>query len=78
MSVPTWPTKTSIGVPACIAAWTPIAALVAPGPRVTNTIPGRPVSFAQASAMNAAPPSWRLGTRRMRSATSCSASSTAR
>ena len=39
--------------------WTPTAACVAPGPRVTRQIPGRPVSFPYASAAFAAPCSWR-------------------
>ena len=34
-------------------------AFVAPGPRVTKQIPGRPVNLPCASAMKAAPPSWR-------------------
>ena len=34
-------------------------ALVAPGPRVTKQMPGRPVSLPSASAIIAAPPSWR-------------------
>ena len=41
------------------AVCTPIAPLVAPGPRVTMQIPGRPVSFPYASAMFAAPASCR-------------------
>ncbi len=40
-----------IGVESCWAVCTPIEALVAPGPRVTKQIPGRPVTLAQASAM---------------------------
>ena len=39
--------------------WTPGAALVAPGPRVTKQTPGRPVALPTASAIIAAPPSWR-------------------
>ena len=46
-----------------------MAAFVAPGPRVTKQIPGRPVSLPQAAAMKAAPPSWRLAIMRMRSGT---------
>ena len=34
-------------------------ALVAPGPRVTKQMPGRPVALPTASAIIAAPPSWR-------------------
>ena len=33
-----------IGALSCSAIWTPWAALVAPGPRVTKQMPGRPVS----------------------------------
>ena len=39
MSLPTWPTKTIMGVESCVAVCMPIAALVAPGPRVTNAEP---------------------------------------
>ena len=59
MSPPTWPTNTIIGVESCCAVWMPIAAFDAPGPRVTNARPGVPVSLPYASAMYAAPPSWR-------------------
>ena len=38
---------------------TPLAALVAPGARVTKATPGSPVSLPVASAIIAAPPSWR-------------------
>ena len=37
-------------------------AFAAPGPRVTIATPGRPVSLPSATAMNAAPPSWRVTT----------------
>src|SRR5262249_38610695 len=47
------------GVESCRAICTPAAALVAPGPRVTTQMPGRPVALPQASAMMAAPPSFR-------------------
>ena len=76
--IPTWPTKSTIGVESCMAVWTPIEAFVAPGPRVTKQIPGRPVSFPYASAMKAAPPSCRQMTNRSSSVTSWNASSTAR
>ena len=56
--------------------WIPTDACVAPGPRVTMQIPGRPVSFPYASAMFAAPPSCRQMTKRI--GESYSASSTAR
>jgi hypothetical protein len=39
--------------------WMPGEALVAPGPRVTKTTPGRPVTLPTASAIIVAPPSWR-------------------
>ena len=55
----TWPTNRIIGVESCWAIWTPAAALVAPGPRVTKQMPGRPVALPWASAIIAAPPSWR-------------------
>ena len=42
--------------------WTPWAALVAPGPRVTKQTPGRPVSRPTVSAIIAAPASWRQTT----------------
>ena len=58
-SPPTSPIKRTMGVEAWKAAWTPIAALVAPGPRVTIQTPGRPEIFPCASAIKAAPPSWR-------------------
>ena len=56
---PTCPTRRIIGVESCRPTWRPPEALVAPGPRVTMTMPGRPVSLPQASAAMAAPPSWR-------------------
>ena len=37
------------------AVWTPMAALLAPGPRVTSAMPGLPVSLPYASAMLQAP-----------------------
>ena len=43
----------------CRPMWRPAEALVAPGPRVAMTTPDRPVSLPQASAIIAAPPSWR-------------------
>jgi hypothetical protein len=39
--------------------WMPGEALVAPGPRVTKAMPGRPVTLPTASAIIVAPPSWR-------------------
>jgi hypothetical protein len=62
MAKGTCPTKTTMGVASCIATCRPELAFVAPGPRVTNSTPGRPVSFASASAIIAAPPSWRQTT----------------
>ena len=41
----TWPTKTIIGDESWRAVWMPTLALVAPGPRVTKQMPGRPVSL---------------------------------
>ena len=51
-------------------------ALLAPGPRVTMQMPGRPVRRATASAIMAAPASCRQTVRA--TGASCSASSTAR
>ena len=48
-----------IGALSCSAICTPWAALVAPGPRVTKQMPGRPVSRPSVSAMIAAPASCR-------------------
>ena len=48
-----------IGAESCSAIWTPWAALVAPGPRVTKQMPGRPVSRPSVSAIIAAPASCR-------------------
>ena len=59
MSRATWPTNMTIGVESCCAMWMPGEALVAPGPRVTKQTPGRPVALPTASAIMAAPPSWR-------------------
>ncbi len=46
----------------CMAICTPAEALVAPGPRVTKAMPGVPVILPCASAIIAAPPSWRQTT----------------
>jgi hypothetical protein len=43
--LPTWPTNTIIGVESWYAVCTPTEPLVAPGPRVTNRMPGSPVSL---------------------------------
>ena len=43
---PTWPTNMIIGDESCRAMWMPAEALVAPGPRVTKQMPGRPVDLA--------------------------------
>jgi hypothetical protein len=72
----TRPTSSTSGVASCQAVCTAIAALAAPGPLVTITTPGRPVSRACASAMKPAPPSWRHTTNSI--GLSCSASSTSR
>ena len=42
----TWPTNRIMGVESCWAIWMPAEALVAPGPRVTKQMPGRPVGLA--------------------------------
>lgn len=41
----TCPISRIIGVESWNAVWTPTLACVAPGPRVTRQMPGRPVSF---------------------------------
>ena len=41
----TWPMNSTIGVESWAALCRPIAAWQAPGPRVTMTMPGRPVSL---------------------------------
>ena len=76
MPRPTWPTNRIMGVESWCAMCTPADALVAPGPRVTKQMPGWPVSLPCASAIMAAPPSWRHTVTSMLA--SCSASSTAR
>ena len=58
----TSPMNRIIGVESWNATWTPMLALVAPGPRVTKPMPGRPVIVPSAQAMKAAPPSWRQTT----------------
>jgi hypothetical protein len=77
MSRAIWPMNRIIGVESWKAMWTPAEALVAPGPRVTMQMPGRPVSLPAASAMMAAPPSWRQAVTWI-SGASTRASSTAR
>ena len=42
----TWPEITTIGVESMCAVAIPVMALVAPGPDVTRTTPGRPVARA--------------------------------
>ena len=42
----TWPEITMIGVESMYAVAMPVIALVAPGPDVTSTTPGRPVARA--------------------------------
>jgi len=46
-----------IGLLSCMATCTPMLALVAPGPRVTKAMPGRPVIAPSAHAMKVTPPS---------------------
>ncbi len=41
----TWPMNRIMGEESWNAVWTPMEALVAPGPRVTKQMPGRPVSL---------------------------------
>ena len=48
-----------MGVASWCATYTPLAAFVTPGARVTKATPGMPVSLPVASAIIAAPPSWR-------------------
>ena len=61
----TWPRSANIGVESALAVWIPMARLDAPTARVARAAAGRPVSWPYASAMNAAPPSWRVATTRM-------------
>ena len=44
--VGTWPDKTTIGVESMYASAIPVTVLVAPGPEVTMTTPGRPLTRA--------------------------------
>ena len=46
MKVGTWPVSTTIGIESISASVMPVTALVAPGPEVTRTTPGRPVERA--------------------------------
>ena len=59
-----------MGVLSWRATCTPALAFVAPGPRVTKATPGLPVSLPVASAIMAAPPSWRQTMLRMPLSTS--------
>ncbi len=64
-----------MGVELLNAVWMPIAMFAAPTVRVPRTAAGWPVSWPTASAMNAAPPSWRVATTRTPTAGSASSSS---
>ena len=68
-SRPAWPVMATRGARSRLASATPVARLVAPGPSVARQTPARPVSRPQASAMNAAPCSWRVGTNWIREST---------
>ena len=57
--VATCPAKTMIGVPSIRASCIGVTVLVAPGPDVTSTMPGLPVTRAYPSAMCPAPCSCR-------------------
>ena len=46
MKVGTCPVSTTIGIESIRASVMPVTALVAPGPEVTSTTPGRPVERA--------------------------------
>ena len=61
----TWPTSANIGLESWRAVWIPMARLALPTARVPRLAAGRPVSCPWASAMNAAPPSWRVATTRI-------------
>ena len=65
MARSTWPTSANIGVESWRAVWMPMARFAPPTARVPRQTAGRPVSWPWASAMNAAPPSWRVATTRM-------------
>ena len=73
MFVGTCPQITTSGVESMYASAMPVTVLVAPGPEVTSTTPGRPDTRAYPSAMWAAPCSWR--TRMCRSAGFCTSAS---
>ena len=70
------PTNSTMGVESCHAVCRPTCALAAPGPRVTMATPGTWFIFPSASAMYAAPPSWRHTTVSMEE--SCRPSRTSR
>ncbi len=61
----TWPAMAMTGDESDRAVWIPMARLAAPTALVPRHRAGRPVSWPTASAMNAAPPSWRVPTTRM-------------
>ena len=61
----TWPIRTNIGVESWRAVWMPMPRFVPPTARVARQTAGRPVSCPCASAMNAAPPSWRVAMTRI-------------
>lgn len=78
LPVGTCPTSNNIGAASCRATCTPPLALVAPGPRVTRQMPGRPVSLPYAAAIIAAPVSCRAVINRILSRCAYSPSSTGR
>ena len=61
-AVLTWPVMQTIGMPSMFAVARPVTVFVAPGPEVTRQQPTSPVAREKASAMCAAPCSWRGST----------------
>jgi len=64
-SWPAWAVSATSGARSMLASATPVMRFVAPGPSVARHTPALPVSRPYTSAMNAAPCSWRVMTKRM-------------
>src|SRR5450759_1370735 len=61
----TWPMSAMTGSESALATWRPMARFAAPTARDPRTAVGWPLSAAEAAAMNAALPSWRVATTRI-------------
>src|SRR5450759_1785018 len=61
----TWPISAMTGSESAWATWRPMARFAAPTARDPRTAVGWPLSAAEAAAMNAALPSWRVATTRI-------------